>query len=77
MKNVSTFDYLYQQHGEIIVPLSKLCDQYLGLSYRVARRHYLAGKLIIPVVQMGRGQKGKLMVHLADLAQFIDSGRRR
>lgn len=77
MKTASTFDYLLQQHGEVLLPLSTLCEKYLGLSYRVARRHYLSGKLLIPVVPMGSGQKAVLMVHLEDLAKYIDARRKR
>ncbi|MDG3084721.1 pyocin activator PrtN family protein [Vibrio hannami] len=76
MRKVSTFDLLLKQHGRVLIPLSELCETYLGVTYRVARRHYLSGKLMIPVVPMGKGQKAKLMIHIEDLAKFVDSARR-
>ncbi|WP_434566539.1 pyocin activator PrtN family protein [Vibrio chagasii] len=76
MKRISTFDLLLKQHGKVLIPLSELCEEYLGVTYRVARRHYLSGSLLIPVVAMGEGQKAKLVVHLEDLAKFVDAKRR-
>ena len=52
MKRISTFDLLLKQHGKVLIPLSELCEEYLGVTYRVARRHYLSGSLLIPVVAM-------------------------
>ncbi len=77
MKNTSTFELLLEQHGQVLIPLAELCEEYLGVTYRVARRHYLSGTLAIPVVVMGKGQKAPLMVHLEDLAKFVDARRRR
>lgn len=75
MKKISTFELLLEQYGEILIPLSDLCEKYLGVTYRVARRQYLTEKLRIPVIKMGYGQKAKLLVHLEDLAKYIDASR--
>ncbi|MEZ8826848.1 pyocin activator PrtN family protein [Vibrio amylolyticus] len=73
---VSTYDTLFKEHGKLLIPLSELSSLYLGVSYRVARRHYNEGKLRLPIISMGEGQKAPLFVHLEDLAKFIDANRR-
>ncbi|WP_418113809.1 pyocin activator PrtN family protein [Vibrio scophthalmi] len=77
IKSSLTFQLLLEQHnGQVLVPLSVICQDYLGVCYRVARRHYLEGKLRIPVIAMGHGQKAPLMVHIEDLAMYVDGERR-
>lgn len=78
MRNNSTFATLLTKYdNQILVPLSSVCEEFLGVNYRVARRQYANNRLLIPIVRLSNSQKAPLLVHLQDLACFIELQRSR
>ncbi|KJF92523.1 pyocin activator PrtN family protein [Photobacterium angustum] len=78
MRNNSTFAALLTKYdNQILVPLSVVCEEFLGVNYRVARRQYANNRLLIPVVRLSNSQKAPLLIHLEDLACFIELQRSR
>ncbi|WP_318466557.1 pyocin activator PrtN family protein [Photobacterium leiognathi] len=78
MINNSTFAALLTKYdNQILVPLSSVCEEFLGVNYRVARRQYAKNRLLIPIVRLSNSQKAPLLVHLEDLACFIELQRSR
>jgi hypothetical protein len=54
------------------VPLEE-CLHYVGLTKTEANRAITDGKLQLPTFRMRDSQKAPRMVHLSDLAEFIDN----
>lgn len=55
------------------VKLEDIADHYFGVSPRTAQARVTAGRLPIPAFRIN--QKAPYLVHLSDLAQFIDDQR--
>ncbi|WP_318419698.1 pyocin activator PrtN family protein [Photobacterium leiognathi] len=78
MRNQTTLAALLAKYdNQILVPLSVVCEEFLGVNYRVARRQYAKNRLLIPIVRLSNSQKAPLLVHLEDLACFIELQRSR
>lgn len=56
------------------IPLEKVAEKYLGMEPEHAARLARTLKLPIPAFRLG-GQKSKWVVHLDDLARYIDACR--
>lgn len=54
------------------IPLDKICEDYFGCSRGTAKQKAKAGVLPIPAFRLGNSQKLPWMVHVSDLAIFID-----
>ncbi|MGE6113356.1 pyocin activator PrtN family protein [Aeromonas salmonicida] len=66
---------LLAQYEKPIVPLKEICSDYFGLSYQTARQRANSGMLPIPVFRTS--QKSDYLVHLTDLASYIDQQREK
>lgn len=58
--------------GAPAVRLEDICDQYLGLSWAVARNQAALNLLPFPTFRLGGSQKAPLMVQVKDLARHIE-----
>lgn len=63
---------LLAAHGGPVVPLEEICHRYFGLAYREACRAATLGRLPVPAFRMIESRKAPMMVHVADLAAFVD-----
>lgn len=72
---MQTVFMLLAQYEKPIVPLKEICGDYFGLSYQTARQRANAGILPIPVFRTS--QKSDYLVHLTDLANYIDQQREK
>lgn len=62
-------------HNEVILPLSVVAENYLGMSPRRAKETAAAGTFPMPTFRLLKSQKAPRMVHIQDLADFIDRQR--
>lgn len=58
------------------IPLAVIAERYLGMRPATADKKAGAGQLPIPTFRIGDGQKSPRMVHVSDLADFIDTRRK-
>lgn len=70
---MKTVFMLLAQYEKPVVKLSEICDEYFGLSPQTAKLRANAGRL--PVKAFRATQKAEYLVHIADLAQYIDEVR--
>jgi hypothetical protein len=67
-----------QYDGQAVIPLDRVCADYMNLSVEKFKRKRLMGEIDIPVVRLGaESQKAGLGIHLRDLADYIDKQRDR
>lgn len=72
------FLLMAQYDGRAIIPLDKVCTDYMHLSVEKFKRKRLDGEIDIPIVRLGAdSQKAALGVHLKDLADYIDRQREK
>ncbi len=70
------FLLLAQYDGLAVIPLDKVCADYFPhltpekMKVKIAR-----GEIRLPLIAIERSQKSARGVHLADLAEYIDSRR--
>jgi hypothetical protein len=57
------------------VPLSDICEQYLGLGYEEALKKAARGELPVPTFRLSNSRKAPLMVSCEDLGAHIDKAR--
>ncbi|TWX55257.1 pyocin activator PrtN family protein [Colwellia hornerae] len=73
---MNTTFMLMAQFEKALVPLSEVCDEYFGCSYRTAVNKANGGTLPIHVVRLDESnKKSPLLIHVADLASLIDKQR--
>lgn len=53
-------------------PLSEICEQYFGLTERIAQRKAALGMLPVPAFRLSGTRKGPLYVRKADLESHIE-----
>lgn len=53
-------------------PLSEICEQYFGLTERIAQRKASLGMLPVPAFRLSGTRKGPLYVRKADLEAHIE-----
>ncbi len=58
------------------VPLSDICEKYLGMKPSTAESKAALGQLAFPTFRLGNSQKSPRLVHLQDLAELIDRKRK-
>ncbi|MCC6863259.1 MAG: pyocin activator PrtN family protein [Rhodobacteraceae bacterium] len=64
------------QYQTAIIPLNLVCrDYFQHLTPETFARKSLSGEIAIPVVQIEGSQKATKGVHVADLANWIDTRR--
>lgn len=60
-----------------IVLLSAICEQYLGMTFEVARRRHALGTLPVKAFRLNDGRRGPIYVHNDDLAALIQRRRKK
>ena len=75
---MNTLFLLMARHdGRPMLAADQVCKDYFApLTYPVFLRKITAGEIALPLVRMEASQKGAKMVHLSDLAQYIDERRK-
>lgn len=62
-------------HNDVVLPLSTVAEKYLGMSPRKAKEMAAAGSLPVASFRLLQSQKSPRLVHLQDLADYIDKKR--
>ena len=75
MNKTRTAFLLMAQYERLTVSLDEVADDFLGMSKRAANARANAGELPFPVFRLGSSQKNPYMVHVDDLADFIEKQR--
>lgn len=73
-KNRTVF-LLMAQYEKPLVELSKVAGDYLGISAKVAAERASARSLPFPTQRLAASQKSPWLVHVDDLAEYIESRR--
>lgn len=72
------FLLMAQYNGQAIIPLDRVCADYMNLTVEKFKRKRLTGEIDIPIVRLGpESQKAGLGIHLTDLAAYIDRQHQR
>ncbi len=72
------FLLMAQYNGLAVIPLDRVCADYMNLSVEKFKRKQLDGEIDIPITRLGpKSQKAGLGIHLQDLADYIDAQRHR
>lgn len=70
------FLLLAQYDGQAALPLDVVCrDWFAHLTLDKFVRHLNAGSINLPIMRMGGGAKAHRMVHVNDLAVYLDAMR--
>lgn len=70
------FLLMAQYDGLAVIPLTRVCTDYMNLTVEKFKYKQMTGEIDIPVVRLGaRSQKAGLGIHLKDLADYIDRQR--
>jgi hypothetical protein len=65
-----------QYDGQAVIPLSRVCADYMHLTVEKFKLKCMSGEIDIPIVRLGaNSQKAALGIHLRDLADYIDKQR--
>lgn len=73
---MNTVFLLMAEFGTSTIPLAQIAERYLGMKPSTADKKAGAGDLPIPTFRIGDSQKAPRMVHVKDLAEFIDTRRK-
>jgi len=73
---MKTVMLLMAQYEKPVIPLKEICTEYFGLAPATAAQKAVSATLPIPSIRLGNSQKSPWMVHIEDLAEFIDDKRR-
>lgn len=72
------FLLMAQYQGQAVIPLERVCEDYMHLTVEKFKRKRLDGEIDIPVIRLGANtQKAALGIHLNDLANYIDRQREK
>lgn len=67
------FLLMAQYNGQAVIPLDRVCADYMNLTVEKFKLKRLSGEIDIPVVRLGAdSQKAGLGIYLKDLATYID-----
>ncbi|MBB2886993.1 MULTISPECIES: pyocin activator PrtN family protein [Pseudomonas] len=70
------FLLMAQYDGQAVIPLSRVCADYMHLTVEKFKLKCMSGEIDIPIVRLGaNSQKAALGIHLRDLADYIDKQR--
>ncbi|MDU2730480.1 MULTISPECIES: pyocin activator PrtN family protein [Pantoea] len=72
---MNTMFLLMAEYETATVPLSQVCEKFFGMKSATAERKASENKLPIPTFRTADSQKAPRMVHISDLAEFIDRQR--
>ncbi|KAF1368760.1 pyocin activator PrtN family protein [Yokenella regensburgei] len=70
---MNTMFLLLAEFESPTIPLDEVAQRYLNMSPQVAAVRAAANELPFPTFRMGASQKAPRMVHIRDLADFIDT----
>jgi hypothetical protein len=73
---MTTLIFLMAEYETASVPLSKICEKYLGIQPSTAESKAAKGLLPLPTFRLNESQKSPRLVHLTDLAELIDRKRK-
>ncbi|MFO2466249.1 pyocin activator PrtN family protein [Pseudomonas sp. 15FMM2] len=72
------FLLMAQYEGQAVIPLDRVCADYMHLTVEKFKRKRLDGEIDIAVVRLGaNSQKAALGVHIKDLSDYIDRQREK
>ncbi|WP_321836333.1 pyocin activator PrtN family protein [Pseudomonas kulmbachensis] len=72
------FLLMAQYEGQAVIPIERVCVDYMNLSVEKFKYKRLHGEIDIPVVRLGaNSQKAALGIHIQDLAAYIDKQRKK
>ncbi|MFJ7106716.1 pyocin activator PrtN family protein [Pseudomonas sp. NPDC098740] len=72
------FLLMAQYDGQAVIPLDRVCADYMNLTVEKFKRKRLDGEIDVPVVRLGAdSQKAGLGIHIRDLADYIDKQREK
>ncbi|MGX0889240.1 hypothetical protein AB7M22_001248 [Pseudomonas sp. ADAK2 TE3594] len=72
------FLLMAQYDGRAVIPLDRVCSDYMNLTVEKFKHKQLTGEIDIPIVRLGpNSQKAGLGIHLKDLANYIDCQREK
>ena len=67
---------LVQYEGQAVIPVERVCIDYMNLTIEKFKHKQLNGEIDIPLIRLGANtQKAALGIHIQDLAEYIDSQR--
>ena len=66
---------LMAQYEKPVIPLEYICQEYFGLAPASAKQKASSATLPIPAVRLGNSQKSPWVIHIFDLAKYIDEKR--
>lgn len=73
----TTLFYLLAEFNTITPTLDEVSKKYLGIEPSTANYRAGLGKLPIPTFRTVESQKAPRLVHLEDLAEMVDSARKK
>lgn len=72
------FLLMAQYDGQAVIPLARVCADYMHLTVEKFKLKCMSGEIDIPIVRLGaNSQKAALGVHVQDLAKYIDAQREK
>lgn len=74
---MNTIFLLMAEFNTATIPLNLIAERYLGMKPATASKKADAGDLLIPSFRMNNSQKAPRIVHVQDLAEYIDSEREK
>ncbi|MGO2337081.1 pyocin activator PrtN family protein [Providencia sp.] len=72
---MNTAFLLMAEFGTSQIPLADIAEKYLKMNQTTVERKANAGELPIPTYRLNDSQKSPRMIHVNDLATFIDKQR--
>lgn len=71
------FLLMAQYDGQVIIPLERICSDYLThLTPEKLKMKVAAGQIDLPVIKLEESQKAARGVHVKDLADYLDARHR-
>lgn len=72
------FLLMAQYDGQAVIPLARVCADYINLTVEKFKHKQLTGEIGIPAIRLGaQSQKAGLGIHLKDLAEHIERQREK
>lgn len=72
---MNTIFLLMAEFETASIPLSDVCEKYFGMKPATADKKAVLGQLPIPTFRAGESQKAPRMIHIQDLADYIEKQR--
>lgn len=72
---MNTIFLLMAEFETASIPLSDVCEKYFGMKPATADKKAALGQLPLPTFRAGESQKAPRMIHIQDLADYIEKQR--